>query len=195
MSDKKETFRFGEKIKKIRERQKMTLKSLSEAIGVSSSLLSQIENNRVSPSLDTLIAITEELDIDLEYLFKDLQKPRKVKIVHKEDRNHLSLQQVSYEQLSPPIDSTEDFAFETLELTIEANGQRGSEEFGHPGREMGIILEGSAELIYGNKVYTLGVDDSVSFSSHIPHTLKNLGDTRLKAIWIVSPPRVFSNER
>ncbi len=194
MSEKKETYRFGEKIKKVRERQKLTLKSLSEKIGVSSSLLSQIENNRVSPSLDTLIAITDELDIDLEYLFKDLQKPRKVKIVHKEDRDHLSLQQVSYERLSPPIDSNEAFAFETLELTIEANGQRGNDEFGHPGREMGIILEGTAQLIYGNKLYSLEVGDSVSFSSHIPHTLKNLSDTKLKAIWIISPPRVFNNE-
>ncbi len=194
MAEKKEAYRFGEKIKKIRERQKITLRTLSESLGVSTSLLSQIENNRVSPSLDTLLAITDELDIDLEYLFRDLQKPRKVKIVHKEDRNHLRLQQVSYEQLSPPIDSTEDFAFEALELTIEVGGERGSEEFGHPGREMGIILEGSAELVYGNKRYELGIDDSVSFSSHIPHTLKNSGKTSLKAIWIVSPPRVFRSE-
>ncbi|MCF7941857.1 MAG: XRE family transcriptional regulator [Spirochaetia bacterium] len=195
MAERKGTaYRFGEKIRRIRERQKITLRTLSDAIGVSSSLLSQIENNHVSPSMDTLLAITDELQIDPEYLFRDYRKPRQVKIVHKEDRNRMMLEQVSYAQLSPPVDAREDFAFEVLELSIDAGGSRGSEQFGHPGREMGIILEGEASLAYGSKTYTLGTEDSVSFSSRVPHTLHNSGEKTLKAIWIVSPPRIFSGE-
>ena len=187
-------YRFGDKIKLVRERQKLTLRSLAEAIGVSTSLLSQIENNHISPSMDTLLAITDQLEIDPEYLFRDYRKRRKVKIVHKEERNHMQLQHVTYEQLSPPIDSKEDFAFEVLELTIQPGGRKGNEEFGHPGREMGIIIEGTAELVYGNQSYELQEDDSISFSSRVPHTLINSGDTLLRAIWIVSPPRLFSGE-
>ncbi len=188
------TYRFGDKLKRVREQQKLTLRTLSEAIGVSTSLLSQIEHNHVSPSMDTLLAITNELHIDLEHLFRNYRKPLPVKIVHKEDRNHMELQHVLYEQLSPPVNSQEDFAFEVVELSIAPNGRRGNNEFGHPGMEMGIILEGEAQLVYGSHTYELGIDDSVSFSSRVPHTLINSGETSLKAIWIVSPPKTFSGD-
>ena len=42
-------YRFGEKIKKVRESQGITLKQLAHHMDVSASLLSQIENNKVSP--------------------------------------------------------------------------------------------------------------------------------------------------
>lgn len=195
MTDKKEpVYRFGEKIKKIRERQGKTLKVLAAETGVSTSLLSQIENNRVSPSMDTLLTISDHLEIDPEYLFRDYRKKRKVKIVHKDERNHLQLPGVVYEQLSPPNDPDEDIAIEALELQLEPGGQKGNDEFGHIGREMGIILEGRCKLLYGGDSFELSAGDSLSFSSKVPHTLINTGDIPLKAVWIISPPRMFSNE-
>jgi mannose-6-phosphate isomerase-like protein (cupin superfamily) len=57
---------------------------------------------------------------------------------------------------------------------------------------MGILLEGEAELLYGTESYNLKQGDSVSFSSSVPHTLINTGKKKLKAIWIITPPRMFS---
>lgn len=193
MAERREQeYRFGEKLKKVRERKNLTLKSLSQAVGVSTSLLSQIENNKVSPSIDTLLAITDELDIDPEYVFRDLKKPRKVKIVRRDERSQMRLQKVIYEQLSAPIGAEEEYAFEVLELTLAPQAQRGNDEFGHLGREMGIIISGSGRLQYGSQEYELTEGDSVCFSSEMPHLLVNTGEGELKAIWIVSPPRVFT---
>ena len=166
-------YRFGEKIKRVRESQGMTLKELAHHMDVSSSLLSQIENNKVSPSIDTLLNLVDILDIDPEYLFRDFRKKRKVRIVHKEDRDNLSLGKVKYELLTPPLTEDEEYAVETLVLKIEPGGEKGSEQFGHPGREMGIILQGRAELLYGTDIYKLEKGDSLSFSSSVPHTLVN----------------------
>lgn len=185
------SYRFGEKIKKVRERQKITLSSLAGSIGVSTSLLSQIEHNRISPSLDTLLAITDALQIDPEYLFRDHKKPKAVALVTKDQRNLLKLKEVTYEQLSASFDPQDKDSFEVMELQIAPGGTRGNTEFGHPGREMGIIIEGEGRLIYDQKTYHLYEDDSISFSSSQPHSLENTGDSMLRAVWIVTPPRIF----
>ena len=185
-------YRFGEKIRKVRESQSVTLKQLAEKMNVSVSLLSQIENNKVSPSIDTLLNLADLLDIDPEYLFRDFRKKRKVRIVRAEERNRLSLSDVQYELLTPPVAPDEEFALETMELTISPGGEKGSQDYGHPGREMGIILSGEGELQYGTETYTLKKGDSLTFSSSVPHILVNKGKDELKAVWIITPPRLFS---
>ncbi|MCP4149481.1 MAG: cupin domain-containing protein, partial [bacterium] len=82
---------------------------------------------------------------------------------------------------------------ETMMIEIQPGGQKGDIEYGHPGNEIGIILQGSGELVYGTETYNLKEGDSLSFSSDIPHILRNIGNNILKAIWIITPPRVFSN--
>jgi len=185
-------YRFGEKIKKVRESQSVTLKQLAEEMKVSVSLLSQIENNKVSPSIDTLLALADILDIDPEYLFRDFRKKRKVRIVRKDERNRLDLGSVHYQLLTPPVPPEEEIAMETLELIIEPGGEKGSEDYGHPGRETGVILSGKGELLYGTETYSLKEGDSLTFSSAVPHRLINTGDQPLKAVWIITPPRLFS---
>ena len=48
---------------------------------------------------------------------------------------------------------------------------RGS--YGHPGREFGYIIEGTATLQYETVLYTLNEGDSVSFAAFSPHILTN----------------------
>ena len=44
---------------------------VAQQAGVSESLVSQIERNHVSPAIDTLLALADVLDINLEYLFEE----------------------------------------------------------------------------------------------------------------------------
>ena len=88
---KKIKYRFGEKLRDIREKKGITLKTVATSVSVSESLISQIERNKVSPSIDTLFAIAESLDVDLDYLFSDYQKKRKVNILKEEDRKKSKL--------------------------------------------------------------------------------------------------------
>lgn len=188
----KPEYRFGEKIKEIRESQGTTLKELAGRMDVSASLLSQIENNKVSPSIDTLLNLADILDIDPEYLFRDFRKKRKVRILHREERNSLTLGALRYEQLSPPAPEEGEYAAEVLQLEIRPGGEKGSTQFGHPGTERGVVLEGTAELLFGTETYSLREGDSLSFSSSVPHTLRNTGGGVFRAVWIITPPRMFS---
>jgi mannose-6-phosphate isomerase-like protein (cupin superfamily) len=64
-------------------------------------------------------------------------------------------------------------------------------EYGHPGKELGFILEGTGILYYGTEEYKLFRGDSISFPSEIPHILKNTGSGPLEALWVITPPRLF----
>ncbi len=181
--------RFGEILRTVRERRGITLKQVAGKIGVSESLISQIERNKVSPSVDTLISLADVLEIDLEYLFKDYKRRKGATVVKPEDRITRTSGGVSYEKLTIIDDPREEFAVEALMLSLDPGSERGDKEYGHRGKELGVILEGAGQLEYGDKQYDLSRGDCVSFDSDIPHTLKNCGSVAMKAVWIITPPK------
>ena len=182
--------RFGDKIRKVRERRGITLKEVANKVEVSESLISQIERNKVSPSVDTLIAIADALKIDLDYLFRDYKQTKHLTFVRPEDRAIQMREGISYEQLST-ITEDDEYAMQALLITIAPDYEKDDPEYGHKGKELGFILEGHGEIVYGSKSYRISAGDCISFSSDIPHTLKNLGRTDMKAVWIVTPPKLF----
>ncbi len=182
-------YKFGEKLRAVRERRGYTLKDVAKRASVSESLVSQIERNKVSPSVDTLLLIADVLDIDYEYLFSDYRQKRRVSIVKASERGSIRRNKVTIHQLSFTDEVSEVPAIEAFLLEIEETGEKGNREYGHAGREFGIILEGRAELIYGDETYELDKGDSISFPSNIPHLLKNTGNQTLTAIWVITPPR------
>jgi transcriptional regulator with XRE-family HTH domain len=186
---------FGDKLREVRERRHMTLKEVAERAALSESMISQIERNKVSPAIDTLITIAEILELDLEYLFADLKRDRTVHLVRREERQKLILPKVRYEQLSRTLGGDEAGGMEAYLLEVDPGGEKASTGYGHVGKELGIVLAGSGAFRIGSKTWELAEGDSISFSSDVPHALRNTGKALLRAFWVVTPPRgVFKGE-
>ena len=83
---KRVPYHFGKKLRMVREHKGMTLKVVADKAGVSESLVSQIERNKVSPAIDTLLALADALDINLEFLFEEHRRKRPVKITRSDER-------------------------------------------------------------------------------------------------------------
>jgi len=184
-------YQFGDKIRSVRERKKLTMKEVALKAGLSESLISQIETNKVSPAIDTLLSIAEILQIDLEYLFSDLKMKKKVNLVKFDERDKISLDKVIYELLSKTGDDTNEHGIQAYEMVIKTGGKSGSNEYGHKGKELGVIIEGKGEFSIGNEKYILEKGDSLSFDSDVPHVLTNIGNNDLKAFWVITPPKSF----
>jgi len=181
---------FGEKIRSVRERRKLTLKEVAERAGVSESMVSQIERNKVSPAIDTLLALSEALDLDLEYIFADYRRERSVRIVRSADRAVSSRPGVVYERLADVGgEGNGRFGIEAYLISLDPGAHTGYGEYGHPGYELGLVVEGTAELSVGSRSHELGAGDSASFQADAPHTLSNTGTKQLKMFWVVTPPR------
>jgi transcriptional regulator with XRE-family HTH domain len=179
---------FGEKIRTVRKRRGLTLREVAEVAGVSESLVSQIERNRVSPAIDTLLALADALELDLEYLFEDYRRDRSVHQVRRSERTVFSRAGVLYERLAQLEGHGRD-GIEAYCITIAPEAKTGAREYGHPGWELGILQEGRGELTVGNATYQLEAGDSVSFQAESPHVLANAGEGPLKVFWIISPPK------
>ncbi len=184
-------YKFGEKLRAVRERKGITLKKVAELASVSESMVSQIERNIVSPSIDTLLSVADALGLDHEYLFSDFKKTKEVTIVRKDNRHTITLDEITMQQISVIDDIPDDHAIEAFILEIKPGSEKGSMEYGHAGKEFGLILKGEGKLSYGTEEYDLKSGDSVNFPSDIPHILKNCGENTLEAIWIITPPRMF----
>jgi transcriptional regulator with XRE-family HTH domain len=59
----------GQRIREVRLQRGLTLRGLARAVGVSASLVSQIETGKSQPSVSTLYAITKALGISVEDVF------------------------------------------------------------------------------------------------------------------------------
>jgi transcriptional regulator with XRE-family HTH domain len=189
---KRVPYRFGEKLRAVRERKGCTLKQIAAAAGVSESMVSQIERNKVSPAIDTLLAIAEALDVNLEYLFEEFRQKRKVYIVRAEERRTRSEGETRYEELARPAENNGTYALESFMVILPPGSRTRRGSYGHLGRELGVIVEGEAEFEYEGEKYALKQGDSISFSASVPHTLANNGNAPLKAFWVVTPPQRFA---
>src|SRR5882672_2071774 len=61
---------LGSRLRVAREQKGMTVRGLARYVGVSPSLVSQIERSRVMPSVGTLYAIANELGLVVDDLFR-----------------------------------------------------------------------------------------------------------------------------
>ncbi|MDX9826343.1 MAG: XRE family transcriptional regulator [Spirochaetia bacterium] len=183
-------YRVGEKIRMVRERKALTLRQVALEAGVSESLVSQIERNKVSPAIDTLLSIADALDLDLEYLFTDYRRERTVRVLKAGDRQVLTKPGVRYERFAQIEQGQESQkGIEAYQIDIEPGASTGNDDYGHEGSELGVVVEGKAELQVGARRFALEQGDSASFSSDFPHRLVNVGVKTLRVFWVITPPK------
>ena len=191
-AEKKIPYHFGEKLRSVRERKGLTLKAVAKQAKVSESLVSQIERNKVSPAIDTLLTLADVLDINLEFLFEEYHKKRAIEVIYKEERRKIHEGEIIFEEIASVCDSNTT-ELEAYEITVPTGAQTLKGSYGHGGKEIGYILEGRCCLKYENLSYDLKAGDSVSFSAGAPHTILNTGDIPLRAVWFVSPSQRFTH--
>jgi len=179
--------KLGALLRAIRSARHLTIKEVAAKAKISSSLLSQIERNRISPSLDTLLQILESYGIPPNKFFKDYETNSRVEIIRRNDRKIYHRKGFKYEKLCGDSQAKGNYSFNAFFLELAPGQLRGDENDGHLGRELGIVVKGSATLVYGEETHEIHKGDSVSFFSEIPHTIRNSSDKIFQAYWVVTP--------
>ena len=101
-------------------------------------------------------------------------------------RVHLKLPQWDAHMQSL-IHSTRDKKMQVFYTTIKPGG--GSKGlFTHKGEEFGLVLKGRLELMLKGKPYIVEENETVYFSSEIPHGWTNKGQEDAVVIWVITPP-------
>lgn len=176
---------LGERIRYYRTLKGQTGKELARKVGVSQSLISQIEQNTANPSIDTLRKITNALEIPIVLLFEE---PDTVNgfVVTKNKRKKLKVPEsnLTYELLTPDLNRKIEF----LWIEIAPGEQVEPVAFAHEGEECAVILEGQLCLYINNTEFLLNEGDSVSFDSSQPHSIANIGNQKVVLVTAITPP-------
>lgn len=189
---------MGERIRAERERQGISLRALARDVGVSASMISQIENGKSRPSVSTLYAITTALGLPMQDVFAlEVTPPttllgvlgaaRGVRLgphVRPKERQILSLDSgVTWERLGSLPQLDVDF----LQITYAPGGSSSStgELMRHSGWEYGYLVSGSLVLTLGFDEIVLETGDAVSFDSTTPHRYRNESGEPAVGIWFV----------
>jgi transcriptional regulator with XRE-family HTH domain len=185
---------LSERLKQARTAQALSLRELAGRIGVSASLISQIETGKVQPSVSTLYALASELNVSIDSLMLD-EPPTEAwgnpAVLRSEDRTILQLGSgVRWERLAPAGDPDAEFFYLVYEPGSESTPADAPHH--HAGREWGYIISGTLHLDIGDETHKLGSGDSVMFESSVPHRLHNPGSEPASGVWFVlgrRPPR------
>jgi transcriptional regulator with XRE-family HTH domain len=182
----------GERLREERLRLGVSVRSLARDLGVSASLISQIERDKVNPSVSTLYALVRELGLSMGDLFEaDGASPPASRaatgtgpLVSPDTRVLINLASgVTWERLTQVSDPEVEF----LHVVYEPGSESCPEDslVHHGGKEYGYVISGRLGVRIAFEEYTLGPGDSISFASSAPHRLWAIGDERVTAIWVV----------
>jgi transcriptional regulator with XRE-family HTH domain len=181
--------RIGARLKHARLVNYMRLKDVAESAGCSESMLSKIENERATPSLTTLHRLCKALNLSVSTLLSsDTAEPWT--IMRPEQRKTIGhakaagSEGVLAEILVPSVEGR---LLEGFLVIIEPGGHTNG-SLQHKGEEVGFIVEGQLELTINNEKHLLRAGDSFYFPSDLPHAYRNPGKTRMRAVWINTPP-------
>lgn len=176
----------------------MSMSELARKIGVSPSMISQIERGQSLPSVETLFGLAAALGATIDTFLvaapgdpnppdapdeQFVARPAGAVeaaaaaetvghryLVRRGERAAIDIQGgVRWERLTPYALQNVDF----LELIYAPGGQSNEHLYRHPGFEMVLVLEGRFEIYVGFERYVLDPGDSVSFASSLPHRYVN----------------------
>ena len=179
---------LGKTIAQFRIMEKYTITQLAEKIGISSSMLSQIERGVSNPSITTLRMLSNVLDIPLFRFFTPAENTSNL-VIRTEKRKKIIFPEspdLQYEVLSPNLNHS----IAMLLLTLDSQTSSAKQTTKHTGEEVAYIIDGEVQLLLGEQCITLYRGDSVRVPPKMIHQWKNSSKAVARIIFAITPPRI-----
>ena len=191
-----------------RARRGVRVAELAREVGVTPGLISQIERGQSRPSVSTLFALAQALEVPVDAFFRESGEMPAARgaagripadaagaagepspaaaanryVVRRRDRAAIDIEGgVRWERLTPRTLDHLDF----FELAYAPGAESNPTLFTHPGTEMVVLLAGVLEISLGFEVHRLEAGDSMEFPSTMPHRYSNPGGHPARAVTVI----------
>ena len=186
------SYELGRKLRQLRMRKKIALLDLGKHTGLSASMLSQLENGKLVPTLPTLARIAMVFDVGLDHFFDNKKRRGLFTVVREADRIRFP----ERPDVPKPAYFFECLAFATQDKSLQAYlaefPKRAEDEVSehfHDGAELVHVTEGSLAVHYEDEEHILKSGDTVYFDPSMHHSYRGVSKSPAKAIIITTPPR------
>lgn len=179
MTDRRRRPLVGRRIRHRRQDRGLTLSAVSAATGLNIGYLSQVENDKASPSLETLAALATALDVPIAWFLLDASTPpRLVRAADRPVRDGPRGGEMTQ------VDGGLSRDLAIFETTVPAGTATGFHA--HPGDEHHLVLSGRMRITQGDTVVEAGPGDYVLLDGTLPHDVEVVGDEAVRLL-IVYP--------
>jgi transcriptional regulator with XRE-family HTH domain len=206
------THGIGDRLARLRTERKIRVSALARQVGVSPSLISQIERGQSRPSVSTLFELSQALDVPVDAFFRDAEDrppapaptpvrapdpparaapeppdpapaPRRHRyVVRRDERDVIEIEGGVQWESLTPRPLEE---LEFLELVYGPHAQSSPRLYRHPGTEIALVLSGELHIHIGFERFDLQPGDSIQFPSSLPHRYVNPGDVTARAVTVI----------
>jgi transcriptional regulator with XRE-family HTH domain len=181
---------IGRKVRNLRQRLQLTASEVAAEAGLSTGMLSKIENGGTSASLATLQALARALNVPLTSFFADFEERRDCSFVKAgqgvviERRGTKSGHR--YELLGHSISG--DIVVEPYLITLSEDADPYA-LFQHEGVEFLYMLTGKVVYRHADKLYPMAPGDALFFDAGAPHGPEELVERPMTYLSIIIYPR------
>jgi transcriptional regulator with XRE-family HTH domain len=180
----------GERIKRLRDAQDMTLEEVSRLTGIEAGLLAAYEAGTSVPAIGALIQLSRVFGSKVEGLLHGGGAASESLTICRSRESFGGTQgdtEQSYSYTSLTRPGTAGHLMEPFLLSFDPKVPQGA-AITHPGQEFVYIVDGTLELFYDGKCYRLEKGDSAYLDSTRPHTYHGLGDQIAHMLAVVASP-------
>lgn len=176
---------LGRRIRSMRVQKAITLQQLASQTNLSKSLLSKIENGKVSSPVSTLFTIAKALNTKITYFFNDRDENLPIILVRNNERRQFHRINArfgyTYEALGY---KRKEKLMEPFILYMDKKSAK-NVSFSHPGEEILFIMDGTWEFKHGDQTVVLRKGDCIYFDASVPHSGKPIGSKPVKAFMVI----------
>lgn len=171
---------LGEALRRLRQRERVSVRTLASKCGFSPSFISQVELNQASPSLASLERIAAGLGVTLGEFFHPAERlgpdivRSSVRPVLQSGWSHSQI-----ESLGSPG------RMEAMLITIHSSGTSGKKMYPSNTELFAMILAGSVTLELPDGTQVLHRGDAITIPAGTPHRWENLGTKDVQLLRVV----------
>jgi len=178
---------LGGRIKALRTERGIRQKELAQKGGLTPSLVSQIESDKLTPSLHTLGRLAGALGVPIGTLFDQAPNGR----IHVGRKRDYAV--VSFDGSTERWEVLTAGLFRGKVRAVVSTLQRRAKSVPpervliDPGQmKLMYVLQGKVALLYNGERHLMSAGDSAHLDGGIPHTWENLGPGEARTLWVIT---------
>ncbi|MDY3118341.1 MAG: helix-turn-helix domain-containing protein [Peptoniphilus sp.] len=177
----------GQKIRTMRKALGMSIKDLAEASNLSTGLISQIERDLVSPSVNAMLRIVDALHTTMGEFFEDVPSKKKPTILR--GGEHTMLESEAADRRIRLLSPKSHVHYEIVEMRFEtAEKQDVTPTTDDEGEAFGFLLAGRLTVVLDDVAYALESGDSIAFDRSAKYAMYNEFREPCLSLWLFLPP-------
>ena len=181
---------IGAEVRRLRKSLDLTVAGLAATAGLSTGMLSKIENGGISPSLATLEALAKALNVPITQLFTDADERRDCSFVKAGKGARIERRGTKaghlYDLLGHSLEG--EIAVEPYLITL-SKGAEAYTQFRHAGVEFIYMLSGKVNYRHADRTYAMEPGDALFFDAAARHGPEKLSKLPMRYLSIIIYPR------